>query len=132
MLEGPTQDPGSFATRLIEHRQELWFSCESLSAELGINQDTMLSLERGEIAPTFELLERMEDVGLDVLYLQFGTPMNSDPRVCNHRDWIRATQAISRTAMRHDLHPSPAAFWRMVRLLWREHRKELARRELSA
>lgn len=60
----------------------------------------------------------MKVAGLDVTYLLSGARSDSVSRVDDDETWGRAALAVSKAMARHGLSPSPATYWRMVRLLY--------------
>lgn len=80
----------------------------------------MWRLEKGQSSATVELLEKMESVGIDVVYLLSGVPSNSISRIDDDEAWGRAALAVSKAMIKHGLTPSPSTYWRMVRLLHSE------------
>ena len=87
---------------------------------LDISHATLWRLENGQSSPTVELLAKMEATGLDVTYLLSGVRSNCVSRVDDDEAWGRAAQAVTKAMAKHGLNPSPATYWRMVRLLYNE------------
>jgi transcriptional regulator with XRE-family HTH domain len=108
------------SSRLVELRQELGLSREDLAGQLGISHATLWRLENDQSSPTVELLVKMESNGLDVTYLLSGIRSDCVSRVDDDETWGRAAQAVSKAMAKQGLSPSPATYWRMVRLLYSE------------
>lgn len=105
-------------SRLVELRQELGLSREDLAGQLGISHATLWRLENDQSSATVELLTKMESVGLDVTYLLSGARSDCVCRVDDDETWGRAAQTVSKAMIKQGLNPSPATYWRMVRLLY--------------
>jgi transcriptional regulator with XRE-family HTH domain len=105
---------------LVELRKDLGLSRDDLAAKLDIGHATLWRLENNQSSPTVELLAKMEAAGLDVTYLLSGTRSNCVSRVDDDEAWGRAAQAVTKAMVKHGLNPSPATYWRMVRLLYNE------------
>ena len=120
ILKSIIQNSDSLSTRLVELRQELGLSRDELAAKLDVSHATLWRLENGQSSATVELLGKMEVVGLDVIYLLSGIRATCVSRVDDDETWGRAAQAVSKAMVKHGLSPSPATYWRMVRLLYSE------------
>ncbi|WP_382323288.1 helix-turn-helix domain-containing protein [Hydrogenophaga sp. UC242_50] len=120
ILKSIVQNSVELSVRLVELRQDLGLSRDNLAAKLDISHATLWRLENGQSSPTVELLAKMEAAGLDVTYLLSGTRSNCVSRVDDDEAWGRAAQAVTKAIAKHGLSPSPATYWRMVRLLYNE------------
>jgi transcriptional regulator with XRE-family HTH domain len=104
-----------------------------LASKLDISHATLWRLENGHSSPTVELLRKMETAGVDISYLLSGVPANCLARVDDDENWGQASQTVSRAMVKHGLSPSPATYWRVVRLLYNgaineaDLRKDVAR-----
>jgi transcriptional regulator with XRE-family HTH domain len=109
-----------FAVRLRELRDHAGWSREQMAEELKIGDVTLWRLEKGRSSPTLAQLEQMQEAGLDVMYLLTGHT-GSDLAVINEdKEWGRCALAVSKALAHHGLNPSPATYWRLVRLLYAE------------
>lgn len=106
-----------FPERLRELRDRARWSREEMSRELKVGAITLWRLEKGKTSPTLDHMKSMEKAGLDVIYLLTGHSRINIAVINGDEAWGRYVLAVSKVLADHDLNPSPATFWRLVRLV---------------
>jgi transcriptional regulator with XRE-family HTH domain len=111
--------PG-FPERLRELRALAGLNREEMARQVAIGDVTLWRLEKGQSSPTLAQLESMQEAGLDVMFLLTGQSSGSLSAIDDDKEWGRCALAVSKALEQHDLKPSPATYWRLVRLLYSE------------
>lgn len=106
-----------FAERLRELRDRVGWSRERMAEELKMGDVTLWRLEKGRSSPTLAQLELMQLAGMDVIFLLTGHTSSDVAVINDDKEWGRCVLAVSKTLAHHGLTPSPATYWRLVRLL---------------
>lgn len=109
-----------FPGRLRELRDRSGLSREEMARELKVGDVTLWRLEKGQSSPTLAQLESMQQAGLDVIFLLTGQANTAVATINDDKEWGRCAQAASKALDQHGLTPSPATYWRLVRLLYSE------------
>lgn len=114
-----------FPERLRELRDSAGWSRERMAHELKVGDVTLWRLEKGQSSPTLAQLKSMQEAGLDVIFLLTGQTDSNVAVINDDKEWGRCALAVSKALNQHGLNPSPATYWRLVRLLYSEALNEI-------
>lgn len=111
--------PG-LAGRLEELRVDAGLSRPEFAKMAGVAEATIWRMENEQSSPSVAQLESMQAAGIDVIYLVTGRRSTSLAPITDDERWGRCCIAVNEALARHGLAPSPATYWRLVRLLYSE------------
>ena len=107
----------SFHERLRAERERLGFSRDALAEVLGVRDVTLWRWEGGQNYPSVDHLFGLIDAGFNLGFLMTGETQILAP-IDDDQNWGKAVQSVANALAAHDLKPSPALQWKMIRLLY--------------
>lgn len=125
-MKSPIRLSPGFPDRLRQLRTSAGLSREEMAAAIGVGDITLWRLENGKTSPTLSQLEAMQNAELDVMFLLTGERGYALAATDDDKEWGRCLVAVRKALDLHGLNPSPATYWRLVRLLYTEAINESA------